>query len=111
MIILDTHVWIRWLLPSSGRLPSNLRQTLDCADELAISTLSIYELIIAVKRNRLRLNLPLDEWIQSGLSESGIQAIPPDEAIVSRAGFLPSNHGDPIDRIIIATASQLSQFG
>lgn len=104
MIILDTHVWIRWLLPSSGRLPKDLRHTLDCADELAIATISIYELIVAVRRQRLSLNLPLDEWIRAGLAESGISCIAPDETIVRRAALLPPIHGDPIDRIIIATA-------
>ena len=104
MIVLDTHVWIRWLLPSAGRLPKDLRHILDCAEELSISTVSIYELIIAVGRGRLSLNLPLDEWIREGLSESGVIPIAPNETIVHRAGLLPSIHGDPLDRIIIATA-------
>ena len=44
-----------------------------------------------------------DAWRRENL-EQGVVEIPVDGAIAVRAGLLPDLHGDPADRIIIATA-------
>jgi PIN domain nuclease of toxin-antitoxin system len=57
-----------------------------------------------VKRNRLSLPLPIDEWIQAALDESGVESLSLTAKIASRAAMLPDIHRDPADRFIIATA-------
>ena len=106
MILLDTHVWLWWLEPDLGRLPASLRSHLEMADDLAISTISIYELCLNVRRGRIQLTLPLDEWIKEALEPSSVRAVAPDETIAQRAALLPPVHGDPLDRLLIATALQ-----
>ena len=56
-----------------------------------------------VHKGRLDLGLDLDAW-RRDLLDQGVIEITVDGRIAVRAGFLPDVHGDPADRIIIATA-------
>ena len=52
-----------------------------------------------------RINLPEDPIVlRYRLLEQGLVEIPVDGDIAIRAGFLRDMHGDPADRIIVATA-------
>ncbi len=44
------------------------------------------------------------QWIELGLSGSGIRCLPITRAVASRCALLPEVHRDPADRLIIATA-------
>ena len=59
-----------------------------------------------MRRGRIQLTLPLDEWIKEALEPSSVRAIAPDEAIARRTALLPPVHGDPLDRLLVATAPQ-----
>ncbi len=37
MIVLDTHIWVRWVDPSANPLPTRLIETIESADQLAIT--------------------------------------------------------------------------
>ena len=54
-------------------------------------------------KGRLTLLRDISSWRES-LVEDGLVEIPVDGAIAVRAGLLPDLHGDPADRIIVATA-------
>ena len=56
-----------------------------------------------VQKGRLDLLLDLSAWRQDLLNK-GLIEIPVDGSIAARAGLLPDIHGDPADRIIVATA-------
>ena len=45
----------------------------------------------------------VDEWRRELLA-NGLVELPIDGAIATQAGLLPDLHGDPADRIIVATA-------
>ncbi|MEX6775728.1 PIN domain-containing protein [Limnospira fusiformis] len=64
MLLLDTHIWIRWHNPQSSRfaLAENLIEEIETADSIAISAISCWELGQLVKRQRVQLDLSLDEW-------------------------------------------------
>ncbi len=104
MLLLDTHIWIRWQnpQPSSMALSKPLINLIETADSVAISAISCWELGQLVKRQRVQISLPLDEWVQAALED--IQVLPIDRAIALKASQLPEHHRDPADRIIIATA-------
>ncbi len=57
------------------------------------------------QKNRLNVvpNLTARQWRERLLAE-GLREIPVDNIIAVRAGELPDMHGDPADRIIVATA-------
>lgn len=105
MILLDTHVWIRWQCTGSHALPTSLVSRIESTTEpLAISAISCWELGQLVRRGRVQLTLPVDQWIDYALADAGIECLTVDRRIASLAAALPEHHRDPADRLIIATA-------
>ena len=54
-------------------------------------------------KGRLALLVDIGSWRMS-LLEQGLVEVPVDGGIAVRAGLLQEMHGDPADRIIVATA-------
>jgi len=104
VILLDTHIWVRWLEPDTDPLPAAISGLIDNSDQVAISAVSCWEVSYLVKRNRLMLPLPMDEWLQAALDESGVTSVSLTATMATRAAALADIHRDPADRFIIATA-------
>lgn len=104
MILLDTHIWVRWLEPDTDPLPAAISGLIDNSDQVAVSAVSCWEVSYLVKRNRLILPLPMDEWLQAALDESGVTSVSLTATMATRAAALADIHRDPADRFIIATA-------
>lgn len=103
MILIDTHIWLRWLLPDNP-LPQNLTDLIETADAPAVSAISCWELVLLERFRRIELPLPVDQWLKEALRGSDVQILPVSWAVAQRAGQLPYHHKDPADRFIIATA-------
>jgi len=112
MILLDTHIWVRWLI--SDNMNPALIDTIENSEQVCISSISCWEVVYLAKRGRIELEIPADKWIDVGLSDSSITCLPIDRQIAVLAANLPEHHRDPADRIIIATAithgAQLMSF-
>lgn len=112
MILLDTHIWVRWLI--SDNIGSALIDLIENSDEVCISSISCWEVVYLAKRGRIELGISTEKWIDVGLSETRIICLPIDQQIAVLAANLPDHHRDPADRIIIATAithdAQLMSF-
>ena len=106
MILLDTHAWVAGLHPELGQpLPETLRDWLErVEDDLAISMISCLEVAQLNKRGILALPLPLPDWFNAALEESGVLCLPLTPKLLHESTSLPDIHRDPADRIIIATA-------
>ena len=109
MILLDTHVVV-WLLTAPERLSGQARDSIARArimgEKLGYSPASLYEIAYAANRKRLLLNSPTEKFIAA--IESKLEFVPLTAEIVVRAAELPEPfHGDPMDRIIAATAIAL----
>lgn len=104
MILLDTHIWLRWVAPDIGPLPRDLQQTLEEAPCLAVSAVSCWELAYLVRMGKVAPSLPLNAWLEAALAESSVDALPLTCDIARLAAELPLIHRDPADRFIIATA-------
>ena len=102
MILLDTHIWVRWLI--SDRIDSELTDLIENSEQVCISSISCWEIVYLAKRGRMELPIPAEEWIDVGLSETHMTCLPIDQKIAVLAANLPDHHRDPADRIIIATA-------
>ena len=105
MILLDTHVLL-WLLLDDPRLGTEIQKIVANrwpTREIAVSSISFWEIGMRVQKGRLELPSDLDAWRVS-LLESGLVEFPVDGGIAVRAGLLSDLHGDPADRIIVATA-------
>jgi PIN domain nuclease of toxin-antitoxin system len=77
---------------------------IDCSDQVTVSAVSCWEVAYLAKRKRLLLPLPLDEWMQAALDDSGVASLPLTAKMALRAAGLAEIHRDPADRFIIATA-------
>jgi len=112
MILLDTHIWVRWLI--SDNIGSKLTALIENSQEVSVSSISCWEVVYLAKRGRMELPIPAEKWIDVGLSETQITCLPIDRRIAVLAANLPDYHRDPADRIIIATAithgAQLMSF-
>jgi PIN domain nuclease of toxin-antitoxin system len=106
-VLLDTHIWI-WLINGSSELSNKTIQLLDEAahkGQLFVSAVSVWELATLVAKKRLTLTAPIKNWVEEALSKPGIELLPLSPAISIESRELPGGfHGDPADRIIVATA-------
>ncbi len=105
MMLLDTHV-IVWLLFDERRLGLETYRVIDdgwSAGSVAVSAISFWEVGMRIQKGRIDLRLDLDAW-RRDLLEQGLVEIPVDGEVAARAGLLPNMHGDPADRLIVATA-------
>ena len=106
-VLLDTHVWIWWLTPDSP-LTSKERQALDRAAEnreLHLAAISLWEAQVLHARKRVELPVPFPDWISSAADPRMLTLLPLDVEVVIAADSLPETfHGDPADRLIVATA-------
>lgn len=104
MILLDTHIWLRWVIQDGSGLPSNILDAIQSEDRVAVSAISCFEVPYLLKRRRIMLPLPVENWLHDALSPAGIESLPVSWEIAFRSAQLPEHHRDPADRIIIATA-------
>lgn len=110
VLVLDTHVFI-WLVDKPGDLVRDLRNMIDRAAQrrrVVVSVIAIWEIATLVRKNRLDLERPTREWVARALSHPGLSAHPLTPEIAVGSNELPGRiHGDPADRIMIATARAL----
>ena len=104
-LLLDTHT-ILWLTEQVPRLGRAARRSCDAAlaaAELAIPTIVVFELGWAMSRGRIEGPANLRDW-RNRIQSMGVREIGLSAEIAMGAVELEGMHGDPIDRIIVATA-------
>ncbi|MDP2783448.1 MAG: type II toxin-antitoxin system VapC family toxin [Sulfurimicrobium sp.] len=104
MIILDTHVWVNWILLGEPGLTKPIMAAINSQSLMAVSAISCFEVSLLVKQRKLELPLPVGEWLVEALSASGVDCLPVTCEISRLSVALQDVHKDPADRIIIATA-------
>lgn len=104
MIVLDTHIWVNWILGGNAALTPVVVDAMQKESCLAVSAISCFEVSLLVSRGKLELPLPVNEWLTEALAKSGVESLSVTCEIAHRAVALPEIHRDPADRIIIATA-------
>lgn len=106
MIVLDTHAWL-WWVGDHGKLPARLRRRLADAPALAISAISCWEAAVLIERGRLDLAPDARTGIRQACSVPKLHILPVTEQVATEAGLLGAEfHGDPADRLIVATARE-----
>ena len=111
MILLDTHVLV-WLLSDNRRLGKQAREAVDrswARGEAAVSAITFWEVAMLQNGGRLSLLADIGPW-RTSLLEEGLVEIAVDGEVGIRAGLLQDLHGDPADRLIVATALEGHQL-
>jgi PIN domain nuclease of toxin-antitoxin system len=101
-VLLDSHV-LHWWAAEPDRLSRAAGAVVDRADELAVASITWFELAWLARHDRIVVGIPIRSWLER-LAES-VRTIGTTPAIADTAVSLPASFpGDPADRIIFATA-------
>ena len=106
MIVLDTNAVVYWTL-DPDRLTSAAASALDDEDRRLVSSISIWEIGLKVKRGSLKLPLPIEEFVIRLKRVRGVEIMAVDDTTWLRNLDLDWPHRDPADRTIVATADLL----
>ncbi len=97
-ILLDTHIYIWWLM-ESPKLSEAARRLIGQAEEIHVSTASLWEAAIKATTGKLEADIE-DLRRQIGLNH--FQILPVTDTHVSTFARLPLLHKDPFDRMLVA---------
>lgn len=107
MLLLDTHIWI-WYAEGNQELNTKARTAIDQAikeRQIYLSAISLWELAMLNKKQRLSMTIPCDEWIKKSIAECYLQVVPISPDIAVESCQLPGEfNSDPADCMIVATA-------
>src|SRR5690348_11517441 len=110
-ILLDTHHWVWLQLGAVTEFTGKARKAVEQAaaeGRLLLSVISVWELGMLEAKRRIRLQSPCEQWVQEALATPGLTLVPLTPEIALDSSRLPGSfHGDPADRIIVATARRL----
>ena len=99
-ILLDTHIYL-WWLQDNPKLSSVARNSIKNADEVYISSASLWEASIKISLGKLDANLT---DLEAQIPLSGFIELPVSTKHVLQLAHLPALHRDPFDRMLIAQA-------
>lgn len=102
--LLDTHIWI-WNHLEPWRITSEVTKQLgDPANELWLSPISVWELVMLVEKKRLELHRDMGEWVEQSMRELDLQEATFTSAVAHELRFTLLGYRDPGDRFLVATA-------
>ena len=100
--MLDSHA-LQWWSAEPDRLSPAALAAIEAADELAVASISWFELAWLAEHQRILLSLPVRAWLAQ-LAEL-VRTLVISPAVAATAVALPASFpGDPADRLIYASA-------
>jgi PIN domain nuclease of toxin-antitoxin system len=110
-LLIDTHVFVWSMMGQAHRLGKSTRKALEEAvpgDRKAIVAITLWEIAMLSTKGRLSFNLPVANWIDQAVARTATQIVDLSIPIAVESTALPGEfHGDPADRMIVATARHL----
>ena len=112
ILLLDTHIWI-WLLNGDRKLKnSKALPVITNAVKysgIRVSAISVWEVGMLEAKGRVQFPIGCLDWVNKALNAPGISLTSISPAIAIEGSRLPGSfHGDPADRLIVATARNLN---
>lgn len=71
---------------------------------MLVSAATIWEIAIKIGLGKLTLTAPFREWMERVLVDNGMEVLPISVEHAAIQAELPSHHGDPFDRLLVAQA-------
>jgi PIN domain nuclease of toxin-antitoxin system len=103
-VLVDTHALL-WWKAGSDRLVRSARRRLDRAEVVLVSAISCWEVGMLERKGRIALDRPVAAWCNDLFAPSGrLRPVPVTHDVAVAAALLEDFHGDPADRILVATA-------
>jgi len=108
MLVLDTHIWI-WIINGDERIKkTGLLNKINKAvitHSIIIPAICLWEVAMLASKGKIILSGNMFEWMKNACSAPGTSVQPLSPDIAYESTILPGNfHGDPADRMIVATA-------
>jgi PIN domain nuclease of toxin-antitoxin system len=107
MVVLDTSALLFWTF-APDELSPRASQAISDASQVIISSISIWEIGLKVKRGKLEVPLSVDAYVAKLQETDDVRIEPVTEATWLTNLGLAWDHKDPTDRTIVATASLLN---
>ena len=106
MIVVDTHAWV-WWASGSSKISATARRAIDEAAAVGVCAISVWEIAMLCEHGRLQLDRPVLTWVRQSLTLPRVVLLEltPERAVAAAAAS--GLHGDPADRMIMATARSL----
>jgi PIN domain nuclease of toxin-antitoxin system len=102
-LLLDTHA-ILWFAAGDDRLSETARRAIESPGTTNyVSMGSWWEVAIKCSLNRLRLDLPIEDFMAERINE-GFRVLGLETQHLAHLTTLPFHHRDPFDRLIICQA-------
>jgi PIN domain nuclease of toxin-antitoxin system len=102
-LLLDTHIFL-WYVSGDARVGSAARRTIEDAETVYLSVVSVWEATIKYQLGKLPLPEPPHPWLSEQRVLHGMESLPVDEASVAHLSKLDSHHRDPFDRLLVCQA-------
>ena len=103
-LLLDTHIWA-WSLLEPERLGSSAKAALaESENELWLSPISTWELVLLIERGRMEVDRPAAAWVREALGRIPMREAGLNHEVALRSRMLSLPHDDPADRFLAATA-------
>jgi len=107
ILLLDTCAAI-WATAAPASLRRSAREAIAKAahaGNLCLSPITAWEIATLARRGRLELTVSPSAFVDRLFGQTGVGEAPVSREIAFLAGSLPGDfHGDPADRLIVATA-------
>jgi PIN domain nuclease of toxin-antitoxin system len=105
-LLLDTHIFL-WLLAEPERLGEHLPLVEDQRNELLLSAASSWEIAIKYALGRLPLPEVPERYVPERMRAIDARGLSVEHSHALAVATLPSLHGDPFDRLLVAQAGLL----
>jgi PIN domain nuclease of toxin-antitoxin system len=110
MLLLDTHA-VLWL-DSGERMNSHALEAIDAAAQeggVLVSPVSAWEIGLLIAKARISLDIAALAWFERFLALPGVRLTPLTVAAAITSSALPEPfHGDPADRLLVASAREIA---
>ena len=104
MIVLDTSALLYWTLDPS-QLSIKANHAIEQADQIMVSSISVWEIALKVKQHKLILPLMIPEYVDRLQRIEALEILPVDVQTWLDNLDLSWEHRDPADRTIVALAT------
>ncbi|MBI4588441.1 MAG: type II toxin-antitoxin system VapC family toxin [Candidatus Rokubacteria bacterium] len=106
-LLLDTHIWL-WSLLAPEHLTRRVAKALESPhNELWLSPLSTWELLVLVERGRIVLDRAVDAWLSDAMGRAPLREAPLTHEVALETRRVRLSNRDPIDTFLVATARVL----
>ncbi len=105
MIVLDTSTLIYWTL-DPNQLSKKAEQAINRADRILLSSISIWEIALKVKRGKLEIPIAVEDYVNRLSRLDKLEILSVDVQTWLDNLNLAWEHRDPADRTIVAIAAR-----